>query len=269
VCLVQHLILKRSARWNLVPRLWYSLRKEEGSMNARRIMAGVTLATAIAVGCAVAPAIGAEDGRAISLRRMPQGSARGSIGSFTPASADPRLAAVLQRGGLGASGFRFTPSVVDRAGGRPVTVAVRARSARGPAASSVANPASPVALAPIAYNLGAAVGWKRFAVSSDLSRVDLAGAPGSTEALDLGLSYTGKAFSGRVKAGEQRPLPNQPKLVAEQPSYSIDVGGSYKLTRNVDVTAGVRYRSERERLPQLTDNRRDSQSVYVGTAFRF
>ena len=46
--------------------------------------------------------------------------------------------------------------------------------------------------------------------------------------------------------------------------------GSYSLTRNLDVTAGVRYeRSERERLPRLTDDRRDSQAVYVGTAFRF
>jgi hypothetical protein len=35
------------------------------------------------------------------------------------------------------------------------------------------------------------------------------------------------------------------------------------------VTAGMRYRSDRERLARLDDSRRDSQSVYVGTAFRF
>jgi hypothetical protein len=35
------------------------------------------------------------------------------------------------------------------------------------------------------------------------------------------------------------------------------------------VTAGLRYQSDRERLAQLKDDRRDSQAVYVGTAFRF
>jgi hypothetical protein len=36
------------------------------------------------------------------------------------------------------------------------------------------------------------------------------------------------------------------------------------------VTAGVRYKSERDRLMQQpTDDRRDSRAVYIGTAFRF
>ncbi len=236
-------------------------------MVARRIIAGVSLAAAVAAVCAVAPAMGAEEGRGTTVRKAaPQ---RAGIGSFTPASADPRLAAVLARAGLGSSGFRFTPSTTDRAAPRAVTVAVRARTVRGPQTASAAAPNSPVALAPIAYNLGAAVGWKRFALSGDLARVDLAGAPGSSESVDLGLSYTGKGFSGGVKAGAQRPIGDAPKVVAERPNYSIDVGGSLRLARNLDVTAGVRYKSERERLPQLTDTRRDSQSVYVGTAFRF
>jgi hypothetical protein len=47
------------------------------------------------------------------------------------------------------------------------------------------------------------------------------------------------------------------------------VGGSYSLTRNFDVTAGVRYKTERDRLERLKDDRLDSQAVYVGTAFRF
>jgi hypothetical protein len=58
-------------------------------------------------------------------------------------------------------------------------------------------------------------------------------------------------------------------LIGDKPSYSMDLGGSYSLTRNLDVTAGLRYRSDRERLAQLKDDRRDSQAVYVGTAFRF
>ena len=49
----------------------------------------------------------------------------------------------------------------------------------------------------------------------------------------------------------------------------MDLGGSYRLTRNFDVTAGVRYSSERDRLRPLTDGKQDSQAVYVGTKFRF
>ncbi|MGK6318767.1 hypothetical protein [Sphingomonas sp. DT-204] len=238
-------------------------------MTTRRVIAGILAASAFAGVCAIAPAMGANDGR--NIARKPHTQMNAGIGSFTPASADPRLAAVLARAGVTSSGFRFTPSGANRSSNRSVTVAVRARSTQTAAATDrlPSAAASPVALAPIAYNLGVAVGWKRFALSGDLAKVDLAGQPGSRESVDLGLSYTGRKFSGRVKAGADRPSRSEPRLIAEQPSYSIDVGGSYSLTRNLDLTAGVRYKSERERLTQLTDDRRDSQSVYVGTAFRF
>ena len=237
-------------------------------MLVSRAIAGLGVAAAIAVGCAVAPAFGADDTRP-QPRRAPQ-LQRGGIGSFTPASDDPKLAAIMARAGIDTSGFRFTPSTADRAAGKSVTVAVRARTARGVAtANAVPAAASPVALAPIAYDLGAAVGWKRFALSGDLARVDLGTLPGSRESLDLGVSYTGKRASGQVKAGAQRPIGSQPRALVDLPSYSVDVGGSYSIARNLAVTAGMRYQTERNRLPQLTDDRRDSQSVYVGTAFRF
>jgi outer membrane receptor for monomeric catechols len=146
-------------------------------------------------------------------------------------------------------------------------VAVRARTNRTVSTRSVA-PGTTVGLAPIAYNLGVALGWKRFAIASDLSRVDLASQPGGREAADVAVSYTGTRFSGRVKAAADRPLADTPRAVTVLPSYSVDLGGAYSLTRNLDVTAGVRYRSDRDRLTR-TDDRRDSQAVYVGTAFRF
>ena len=52
-------------------------------------------------------------------------------------------------------------------------------------------------------------------------------------------------------------------------AYSVDVTGSYRLSRNVDLTAGVRLRRENDRLAPLTDQQQDSQAVYVGTQFRF
>lgn len=240
-------------------------------MVATKLVAGVGMgAITIAAGLAV-PALGAPDGRreVQSTRRVLP-----TVGGFTPSAADPKLAALLARNGIDPSDFRFTPAESGRASNRAVTVAVRARSNRGmvertgvPASAAAA--VSAPALAPIAYNLGVSVGWKRFAVAGDLARLDLAGQPGSSERMGVGVSYAGKRASGRVSATSQRPIGTAPTLVADAPSTSVDFGGAYKLTRNLDVTAGVRYTSEKDRLLRLDDDRRDSQAVYVGTAFRF
>ncbi|CAN5471268.1 hypothetical protein BH09PSE4_BH09PSE4_02870 [soil metagenome] len=232
-------------------------------MVARRMIAGLGLGALVVTGFAVAPAIGAPGDSMVRFGANRPISPE--IGSFTPAAADPMLASVLARAGLRSSSFRFTPTDSHK-GARAVTVAVRARTTR---VDSNGSPASPVALAPIAYSLGTSVGWKRFALSGDMARVDLAGSPISRQNVDVGVSYSGRRFSGQVRAIADRPLPNAPKLVADVPSYSVDVSSSYKLTRNLDVTAGVRYKSERDRLQQIEEDKRDSQAVYIGTAFRF
>jgi hypothetical protein len=242
-------------------------------MRVARWMGGIGLGTLVVAGLFVAPAFQANaQDRAVRPAIRSQASAThsgGGLGIFTPAAADPRLAAVLSRSGLPETGFRFTPSESRRGASRAVTVAVRARSTRALASNDRVTTPATISLAPIAYNLGVSVGWKRFAVSGDVTHVDLINQPGSRERADIGVSYSGKRAEGRVTAVSDRPLANTPVLIGDKPSYSIDVGGSYSLTHNLDVTAGVRYKSERDRLPQLTDTRRDSQAVYVGTAFRF
>jgi hypothetical protein len=241
-------------------------------MRLARWTAGIGLGTLAVAGLFLAPALQAQESRARPATASRSVPMRG-IGLFTPSAADPKLAAVMARSGLPDGGFSFTPSDSRRTGNRAVTVSVRARSTRTPVASvdRAAAPAPTTTVAPIAYNLGVSVGWKRFSISGDVTRVDLVTQPGGRERADVGVTYTGRRASGRVTAASDRPLSNTPALIGDKPNYSIDVGGSYSLTRNFDVTAGVRYRSEtdRERLPRLTDNRRDSQSVYVGTAFRF
>lgn len=232
----------------------------------RAIFAGVAVAGIVA-GAFAMPAIGASE--SVASARRPAAAAR-ALSGFTPAAADPRLSALFARGGLDRGTFRFTPSETRR-DSRAVTVAVRARSNSSPSeAERIATAAAPtVGLAPIAYNLGVAVGWKRFAVSGDVSKVDLAGQPGGREAADVAVSYAGTRFTGQVRAAADKPLGNAPRLIEDAPSYSLDMRGSYALTRNLDVTAGVRYKSERDRLVRFSDDRRDSQAVYVGTAFRF
>jgi len=239
-------------------------------MVAGRTLAGTGIVAAMAAAWAIAPASGAADAGIAPSR--PSSISASGFGSFTPASGDPRLAAALARAGISGNGFRFTPSSAGKPGSGAIAVAVSARANPAPAANTdrLAAVAPSVSLAPIAYNLGVSVGWKRFAVSGDLAKVDLAATSGSRDVADAGVSYVGRAFSGRGKAEAPRPLAiPQPRLVAEAPNAALDVGGAYSITRNLDLTAGVRYKTERERLPQLTENRRDSQSVYVGTAFRF
>lgn len=216
-----------------------------------------------------APAIGASGNNFLS-KRLAVAAPRAGIGSFTPAAADPVLAAALSRSGLNSSGFRFTPAAVSNKN-RAVTVAVRARTggvSAGTDRVAVGTPAT-LGIAPMAYSLGVGVGWKRFALSGDVTRIDSGALPGGRDAADVALSYNARKWSTRVQLAADRPTGNAPRTIAGNDSVSLDVGGAYRLTRNLDVTAGVRYRSERNRLEPLTDNRRDSQAVYVGTAFRF
>lgn len=191
---------------------------------------------------------------------------------FTPAVADPRLAAELARRGLNSSNFRFTPSTSTTVGSRAVRVAVRARAATPAQAirsSSETSATQVTAITPSAYNLGVSVGWRNFAVSGDVAEVRGGVLPGGRKNAEVGVSYSGKRFTGRIQAGVEEADAAAARLAPLESGYSLGVGGSYKITRNLDVTGGVRYRIQRDRLEPLTDQRRDSQAVYIGTAFRF
>ena len=85
----------------------------------------------------------------------------------------------------------------------------------------------------------------------------------------MGVSYSGSRFTARAEAGAAKADPATPRIIAEDESYTVGIGGSYRIARNLDVTGGVRYKIQRDRLEALADPRRDSQAVYVGTAFRF
>ena len=64
---------------------------------------------------------------------------------------------------------------------------------------------------------------------------------------------------------EGRPLP----ALRKGDNVSLDAGASYDISRHIALTGGVRYNIERDRMAALQDVRRDSQAVYVGTAFKF
>lgn len=193
---------------------------------------------------------------------------------FTPAQADPRLAAALaNRPALG-SDFRFTPAASKR---RPsqIRIAIRARAVPATPASARARelgaaPTMASALTPATYNLGAAVGWQKFAVSADVAR-SRSPVPALTdrEGASVGVSYSQNRFTGRVAASADRPTTPRSSAIADPTNYALDVGGAFNISRNVAVTGGVKYKIERDQVATLRDQRRDSQAVYIGTAFKF
>jgi hypothetical protein len=193
------------------------------------------------------------------------------VSSFTPANADPKLAASLAGKSLSLSDFKFTPAPAQ---GRPsqVRVAIRARvttPAADSAVSAAAAPSAVSALTPSGYNLGAAIGWRRFAVSGDVTKVkDADPALGGRETAIVGVSYSlNKRLTTRLALGTDRATDKPLPALRKSDTVSVDAGASYSLSRRVALTGGVRYNIERDRM--LQDDRRDSQAVYVGTAFKF
>lgn len=239
-------------------------------MTKVKAMAAAGGAALVALSVVLSPAL------ATSLQPKPAKKIRAetlfTAGGFTPAVADPRLAAEFARRGLESNSFRFTPSFVSDGRSKAIKVAVRASSitTSSLAARGIETSASDVtAITPTAYNLGVAVGWKRFALSGNVARVRGGLVPGGHDAAEIGLSYTIKKFSGRLALGAERDDLTQSRVLPIENSYSVDLGGSYRLGRNLDLTGGVRYKVQRDRLEALADTRRDSQAVYIGTAFRF
>ena len=253
---------------------------------------GAFAAGAFAFGLLMHPAVGNAFSSGFDLQPVSL-SARGSIGSFTPASVDPRMAARVSINRLANSPlFKFTPAAIDGRANRAVTVAVRvdsetarAVSVRQTLAAAASQPGiAAVRVAPSGFNLGVARGYESFApklapkfapkftqavVASEIKKFDMPDL--AAFAAGKAKSRTGDAprFAPRVALDETAKPGRAPRTLEGQGDYSLDVGGSYRVARNLAVTAGVRYSTERDRVAPLTDATQDSQAVYVGTQFRF
>lgn len=238
-------------------------------MYGRFTLAAMAGSAMVVAGLTAMPGSAESQARSLSLQPT------STIGTFTPASGDPRMARELRRAGISSRGMRFTPSA-SRQGNRPVTVAVRARASttaqaeRNAELAMATSSTGMTTITPSAYNLGVSVGWRRFAISGDVARIDNAVVPGrSREAADVGVSYSGRSWSTRVQVSADRPTSeSSPSLIDNEERVAVDVGGSFSIARNIDITGGIRYQRQ-HRLEQVDDERRDSQAVYVGTAFRF
>jgi len=174
--------------------------------------------------------------------------------------------------------FLFTPAKNPSGPERPITVAVRIDPQTAKAIAVTARVHSPadggpaqLRIAPTAFNLGVSRGYRGFAQDlapagdahggegSDFSRFSIAPRAKPDES----------RFSPRIVMDEKQTAGRAPGTFTGDREDQVDVGGSYRVTRNLDVTAGVRYSQDRERLRPLTDGKQDNQAVYVGTQFRF
>ncbi len=192
------------------------------------------------------------------------------LGQFTPASGDPRLIArYAKMSAEQRRSFSFTPALTDQSRkNRAITVVIRARddaSTTARTSALAAGRSAPIAITPVAYNLGASVGFEKFVTPSlphgtDLRNLPVARAPERDE--------KPSRFATRMLNRPSDPSGATDRITAPGETPTVDVVSSYRLTKNLDVTAGVRYKSD-DRIEPLTDTRRDSQAVYVGTAFRF
>ncbi|AKM08390.1 hypothetical protein [Pelagerythrobacter marensis] len=203
----------------------------------------------------------------------------GRFAPFTPASVDPDLAhRVAEMTAARGQTLRFTPAGPARPLDRTVTVAVRvngdtakAISFRSTLAAVAGDAGKAPALASTRYNLGVSRGYQSFAKTPalpagvrEMEVPDLAsfkpseGAPDKPSRLQPRISFEQDRNPGR-----------SPRTLEGLGDQSVDLGGAYRVTRNLDVTAGVRLSQDRDRLAPLTDMEEDSQAVYVGTQFRF
>jgi len=230
-------------------------------------------ASLVAIALVIAPAFATSTQRIKGNRPVAAAGAR-PVGAFTPAVSDPRLAAALARRGTSLGGsFRLTPASATRDRQRGIEVAIRGQSNSMAEAQREAGPTSAsavTAITPSSYNLGVSLGWRRFAITGDVSQADAGLIAGTRESAEVGMSYRAtRRITGRVAVAAERAEGSQ-RILAEDQAYQLDVGGAFSIARNVDVTAGARYRIARDRLEPLAPiGRRDSQAVYVGTAFPF
>ena len=212
---------------------------------------------------------------------LPDGN--GAIQTIVTGKIDPRLArSISVRALANGSLFRFTPAKQAAQPGRQVTIAVLnagfshsilVRAPAGTLANAAPVSAAPPAIAPMAYNLGVARGYQGFAPSAPRTNPLPRAAMPDLASFDARSASSSGDSSGRlqprIELDERANTGRAPRTFAGDGEQTVDVGGSYRVGRNLNVTAGVRYSQERDRLRPIENGRQDGQAVYVGTQFRF
>jgi hypothetical protein len=215
--------------------------------------------------------------------------AKNWLNNFTPAGLDSKLAEKFKRQltnnnaiAPSKNRFPFTPSGVELGKSRTMTIAARTDSVLSSKAISTRNivrliepgVAPQVDIRKSDFRLTASRGWQGFklpatprsAVKAPVSEIKLAA---GEFRLDKENGAKKSRFKTDVKLDKQQQAAPSPRGNAAAGEYKVGLESSFSLSRRVDLTAGVTYNSERDRVAPRVDDRKDSEAVYVGTKIRF
>jgi hypothetical protein len=196
---------------------------------------------------------------------------------FTPAGIDTRLAQRMRSKAMAQSAFPFTPAGLNTRNTNILTVAVRADSGNAvsvrEAISQIeAGSGSTLRLANSNYQLTAARGWQAFTLPKTTAQAPVIGeivGKGEFRLDDKGIKKPSR-FNTEVKVDSPRgSAPSLRGNAAAAGDYQVAVGGSFRVAKGVDVTAGVRYSRDSDRMDPAAVPSADSEAVYVGTKIKF
>ena len=223
---------------------------------------GVPCAALSAVLLAVAnPAVAAESRAADNRTKTTEvrASETRALGSFTPSVGDAVGAAVKPGTAPELKSFRFTPSgQVSK--GKGVTVGTRSRALAAPDSRRGADEAA-------GYDMGVSVATRGLSVTGSSSKIDLGIA--SRESMSVGLGYNRKDWTARFTLGEDNERLRGPDALGTERRYSIELGGAYTLTRNLQLGAGVRYRAVPENSAEARERAEEDRAAYLGLGVSF
>jgi hypothetical protein len=164
-------------------------------------------------------------------------------------------------------GFSFTPA---RNASRGVSVGMTARSVVPSVDRSAAlsQPAD-AGLKPAGYNFDLSVGYRGFAVSGGVSRVDTGIGGRSSEGVDVGLSYAARNWkTGILASAERENVYLLPRGGTPDPRYAVEASGAFALSPQISLGGSLRYRLAPQ-TPTPLDPNRDDRAVMLGGAVAF
>jgi hypothetical protein len=237
---------------------------------------------------AAAVVLGAIPTAGLAVTAINTAAPRGAVSvvPFTPANVDPAIARrVAAKIAARGQEMRFTPAGTALDADRTVTVAVRVdpeaaraisvRSAIEAAQGATGVGASLATLAPARVNLGISRGYQSFAKPAAATAALGLGLK-TIEMPDLatyrpreGVKETPSRLQPRIALESETRTGRSPRTLEGAGEQAVDLSAGYRVSRNLNVTAGLRLSQDRDRLAPLTDAVRDDQAVYVGTQFRF
>lgn len=164
--------------------------------------------------------------------------------------------------------FSFTPSASGANRGVSLGMTAR-RVAPTVQRTAAAAPAVDPGIAPAGYNFDLSVGYRGFALSGGMTRVDTGVGGRSAEGVDVGLSYAARNWRTGIQASAEREsIYLLPRGGTPDPRYAVEASGAFSLSPQISLGGSLRYRLAPENPTPLDPNKED-RAVFLGGAVAF